>query len=224
VVDGRALLPRIVEQFVVALDLRAGEDFGAAIFGESRGGKQPADEPEAADDGAAVGLLAQIARARRSRSSRCSSPWTTPGRSPASSWRQAAGPGGRYITERRYEWVSIDFSTWKAVPRSACSVTCSDRRRPSSQITVWARSCGPIRGCVLFRGSVVAGASTASAFKHGQNNKYLCLLKKNSTFAEKVIKFDAFRSGRWRAVGFHHSRKRVMNSIFLFGVRNHGPQ
>src|SRR5438105_1706762 len=36
---------------------------------------------------------------RRSRSSRSSWPWERPGRSQASWWRQAAGPGGRYITE-----------------------------------------------------------------------------------------------------------------------------
>ena len=48
---------------------------------------------------------------RRSRSSRSSWPRKGPGRSPASWWRQAAGPGGRYITKPRFECVSVDFST-----------------------------------------------------------------------------------------------------------------
>ena len=51
----------------------------------------------------------------RSRSSRSSWPRKRPGRSPASCCRQAAGPGGRYITKQR----SVDFSTWKAVLHSA---------------------------------------------------------------------------------------------------------
>ena len=54
---------------------------------------------------------------RRSRSSRSSWPRIRPGRSPASCCRQAAGPGGRYITKQRFECVSVDFSTWKAVLR-----------------------------------------------------------------------------------------------------------
>jgi len=60
VVDGRALLPCILQEFVVARDMGAREDLGAAILGESRGGEEPADESEPADDRPAIGLLAQV--------------------------------------------------------------------------------------------------------------------------------------------------------------------
>ena len=60
-------MPRIIEQFVVGLDGSAGQDFGAAIFGQRRSGEQPPNKSEAADNGAAVGLLAQIAGIDRRR-------------------------------------------------------------------------------------------------------------------------------------------------------------
>jgi hypothetical protein len=45
-------------------------------------------------------------------------------------WRQAAGPGGRYFTEQRFECVSIDFfQRGKRSCARACFVTCSDRWR-----------------------------------------------------------------------------------------------
>src|SRR5712691_9130645 len=46
---------------------------------------------------------------RRSRSSRYSWPRIRPGRSPASWSRQPGGPGGRYFTEQRFDYVSVDL-------------------------------------------------------------------------------------------------------------------
>ena len=67
---GRAGLPRIVEQFVVALHIGAGQPLGRDVPRERRRREQPPDQPQSPDDGTAIGLLAQIARVDRRRLSR----------------------------------------------------------------------------------------------------------------------------------------------------------
>jgi hypothetical protein len=61
VVAGAAVAPRVIEQFVVGLDIGAGQ----ALFPDKllqRGcGENPPRQPQAADDGARVGFLRQIA-------------------------------------------------------------------------------------------------------------------------------------------------------------------
>jgi hypothetical protein len=46
--DGGAVLPRIIEELVVALDIAAGEGLGDDIFGQRRGGEEAPHHFEAA--------------------------------------------------------------------------------------------------------------------------------------------------------------------------------
>src|SRR5215472_992067 len=62
VIDGRPLLPCIVQKLVVAPGLSAGEDFGATIFRQRWGRKEPTNKAESADDRSAIGLLTQVTR------------------------------------------------------------------------------------------------------------------------------------------------------------------
>jgi hypothetical protein len=62
VIDGGPLLPRVIQKFVVALDMGAGEDLGATIFCQGWGCKEPTNKAESTDDRSAIGLLTQVTR------------------------------------------------------------------------------------------------------------------------------------------------------------------
>jgi hypothetical protein len=68
--DGGAVLPRIIEELVVALDIAAGEGLGDDIFGQRRRGEEAPHHFEAAGHSAAVGVLGEVSRVDRRRVAR----------------------------------------------------------------------------------------------------------------------------------------------------------
>ena len=69
-IAGAAVAPRVIEEFVVGLDLGAGQAFFPDELLQRGCGEQPTCKSEPADDGAPVGFLRQVALVDRRRVAR----------------------------------------------------------------------------------------------------------------------------------------------------------
>jgi len=66
-IAGAAVALRVVEEFVIGLDIVAGQGFFAHELVQRRGGEQPVRKAQSADDRAAVAFFRQVARVDRRR-------------------------------------------------------------------------------------------------------------------------------------------------------------
>ena len=65
VVDGRAVLPRVIQQLVVGIHTPPGHGLGDDVFRQGRHREQAAQKSKSAEHGAAVSVLGEIARVDR---------------------------------------------------------------------------------------------------------------------------------------------------------------